>query len=179
LRKLGEASVINTFAVLFIFIAILFLAYATSKFLGQKAGKMMKGKNIKIVESVGFGLDKQLHLVRVGDKFILIATSGKNIQMLTEVSLDDMGEISIEKTNNEDGFDFKGFFDKYVDVFQRKISPIKSDNKKTKINSSEKMVMDYKKTAGNLERIKNINNKLKRPSINGGDEYSYDESSED
>lgn len=164
------ASIFNVFAIFFIFGSILFLAYAVSKFVGLKAGKMMKGKNIKVVESIGLGLDKQLHLVKVGEKFILLATAGKSVQILTELNANEVGETQVERITDEEGFDFKGFFDKYVDLFQKKISPIKNSTK----NDSKTT-----KTNEHLERIRKINNKLKKPSGNGGDGNSYDKTNQE
>jgi flagellar protein FliO/FliZ len=161
---LGISSILNTFAILFIFCAVLFLSYVASRFLGIKAGKMLKGKNINIVESIALGLDKQLHLVKVGEKFILIATSGKNIQMLTEITPQEMGEISIEKVVHNENFNFKELFEKSMDIFQKKISPLKL----SKVNKSSKA------TNSKLENIRNINNKLKINSIIDGDENSYE-----
>lgn len=179
MRDLDIASIFNALAIIFIFGSILFLAYAASKLIGIKAGKMMKGKNIKVVESIAFGMDKQLHLVKVGEKFILLATSGKNIQMLTEIKANEMGETQIEKVVDQEGFDFKEFFDKYVDLFQKKISPVKNLTKGDSQDLEMRMVSDSKKTGGNLDRIRKINNKLKKPSGDGGDENSYDKTKDD
>lgn len=105
---------------LIVFSSVLFLAYIATRFVSGKANKAMKGKHISIVETVSLGLDKQVHMLKVGEQFILIASSGKNIEFLTAVKLDNYEEQA--HTDIGFGFDFKSTFDKCINAIKDKKS---------------------------------------------------------
>lgn len=143
--------VVNSIYIILIFSSILFIAYVSTKYIGKKAGRVMKGKYIKPVESMSLGIDKTIHLVKAGDKHILISSSGKNIQYLTAVEITE--EEQEEITDNiSNGFDFKSIFDKYTNNFINK--------KKQQHNSSEGE--DKKTFSENLSRIKEITSRHKK-----------------
>lgn len=73
---------------LIVFSAIAFLAFTGTRLLGKKMSKSMRGKVMQVVESINLGLDKQLHLVRIGSRFYSIPSSGKNLGEMKEVELD-------------------------------------------------------------------------------------------
>lgn len=101
------------------FCAILFLTYVTTRYVGGKQNRAMKGKNIAIVESVALGMDKRLHLVKAGKQYVLIATTSKNVEFLTSVDLDESEEA--EQNELQAGlntFDFKSLFEKYVNMYR-------------------------------------------------------------
>jgi len=51
-----------------VFGSVLFLAYVTTKFIGTRTNKIVKGKYIKIIETVNLGFDSRLHLVKAGEE---------------------------------------------------------------------------------------------------------------
>ncbi|HHV98993.1 MAG TPA: flagellar biosynthetic protein FliO [Clostridiaceae bacterium] len=109
----GGSVLIEGLLFILAFGAILFLAYITTRLVAGKATRAMKGQYIEIVETVNLGMDKKIHLVKVDKQFILIATSGKNIEFLTNVTLENYEDPEKhEKKNNT--FDFKAFLDKYI-----------------------------------------------------------------
>ena len=67
------------------------VAIYLSRRLGSKPG--LKGKRIKVIESIYLGTRKNLHLVRIGNKEILIGSTNENICKLTDVT-DALDEIS-------------------------------------------------------------------------------------
>jgi len=75
--------------VLFILLfgAILFLAYVSTKIIGTKTSNSLKGKYIKIVETVNLGMDKKLHLVSAGDEYFLVASTSKDVRYLGKIEL--------------------------------------------------------------------------------------------
>ena len=84
-------------------------------------------------------MDKQLHLVKVGEKFILLSTSGKNIQMLTEVKPEELGEMNFQNFEKLTGLDFKEVFDKYMGMIQKKVNTKKTDNNTNDLRTVEKV----------------------------------------
>jgi flagellar protein FliO/FliZ len=101
---------------LLVFGSLLFMAVITTRFIGIKAQKAMKGRHITIIETVSLGLDKKIHLVKAGEQYILIASSGKTMEFLTTVTLNeaepgtDMAESPVQ--------DFRMLFDKYIQGFK-------------------------------------------------------------
>jgi len=116
------------------FATILFLAYITTRLVAGKATRVMKGRYIEIVETVNLGMDKKIHLVKVDKQFILIATSGKNIEFLTNVILEDYQDPEKhEKKNNI--FDFKALLDKYIQFNRNNYTGEKNESEVEKSNT--------------------------------------------
>ncbi len=93
--------------------AILFLAYITTRVIAGKASRSIKGRYIQIVDTISLGVDKKIHLVKVDKQFILIATSGKNVVFLTNVTLENYEDPEKNERKNNN-FDFRVFLDKYM-----------------------------------------------------------------
>ncbi len=149
--------------IVIVFCALLFLVYVTTKYVGGKAAKAMRGRFINIVETVTIGLDKQIHLLKVGDQYILVASAGKSIEFLTTLELD---EAEVEAVSENAGaFDFKGIFDKYLQNFK---APGNSGARTARGGNESKVESEIFKS--NLNRLKTINFKFNHQVGNGGDE---------
>lgn len=148
-------GVFKAFALMLIFISLLFIAYVVTKLVGVKVSRTMKGKYISLVETVSLGMDKRLHLIKVGDQFILIASSGKNIIFLTKVKLDD--EEIVQNETAAVSFDFRHILDKYMQNFKGlKRKNVPTEEIKTDIGSSENDSIFSR----NLNKLKFINNRM-------------------
>jgi flagellar protein FliO/FliZ len=143
-------NVFQIFVGLLVFAAILFLAYVATRYIGSKTGNTIKGKYISVVESISIGMDKNIHLLKAGEQFILIASSGKNIEFLTTIKIDDFGVTP--DVAGENTFDFKHLFDKYLQNFRSK-KGVKANRKASDPdNSLEEYVFK-----SNLDKLKSIN----------------------
>ncbi|MEN2776581.1 flagellar biosynthetic protein FliO [Acetivibrio clariflavus] len=146
-----------------VFGSIIFLSYVTTKFVANKSGRAMKGKYINIIETVSLGIEGRLHLIRVGEDFILISSSGKNIQMLSKVSINDYSEeISSE---NVSSFAFKEIFERYIQNFKGKQNiekNIKSEVIKDNIKDD--------RFQRNIEKLRKITAEKGKRYATGGDE---------
>jgi len=162
--------VLQAFGYLIVFSSILFLVFVTTKYVGGKAGKAMRGKNIHIVESVSLGMDKQIHLIKVGETFLLVATSGKTIQYLTTVNMENY-EVD-ETTVNTNNFDFKIIFDKYLQQFVSKKGN-RTGFKETKETINEQSEGDEFKS--NLNRLRTITKRMDSRSKENGDGKTNEE----
>lgn len=71
----------------FIFMSAVILgaAYFVTKYIARKGFKVSGNKNLKIVETVSLGIDKNLLLVKVGEQYLLLGSTQKNISMLTTI----------------------------------------------------------------------------------------------
>lgn len=90
---------------------ILLLSYIFSKYIGHKVMGYSNSANIKIIDRIAIGQDKSLAIVEVGKKYYLIGISSSNINMLNELSLDDLDNIQgSNKKGEEDLPQFKSVF---------------------------------------------------------------------
>jgi flagellar protein FliO/FliZ len=155
----ATVTVFKWFVYLIGFGSILFLTYITTRFLGTRMNKASKGKYLSIVDTVTIGMNKQLYLVKAGNQFILLASSGKNLEFIKEVKLDEIDEETDMQTNNT--FDFKAIFDKYFQNFKNKKSDIEEDT-----NTS----MGSSRIKDNLQRLKILSSKFGKPTEDYGDD---------
>lgn len=125
----------------------------------------MRGHYISIVESINIGLDKQLHLVKVGDQFVLIASAGKSIEFLSTVNLEGYETQAASQPGNV--FDFKSFFEKYLQNFKKSST---AGAKTNTVAFSEPAEGDVFKS--NLEKLRSINKKVGIQGMENGDENS-------
>lgn len=72
-----------------VFAVIIILALFSTRFIAARAGKIMKGRHLKIIESISLGTDKKLHLLKAGERFFLISSCGRKIELVSEVELND------------------------------------------------------------------------------------------
>jgi flagellar protein FliO/FliZ len=142
----------SIFAILLALGSILFLAYVTTKYIGKKSKKASRGNYIQVIETISLGMDKQLLLVKVAEQYVLISSSGKNIQFLTNINLDEY-ETQNSTENYNGVFDFKGLYDKYVLGFKDK-----KNNKFAEKDLSEDQFEPVEKDTikSNLSRLRNI-----------------------
>jgi len=146
-----------------VFGSIIFLAYVTTKFIGNKSGRAMKGKYINVVETVSLGLEGRLHLVKVGEEFVLISVSGKNIQLLSKVNVNSYsGEITSE---SDTSFAFKEIFERYIQSFKGR----QNIDKDMKFEESRDSI-DANRFQRNIEKLRKITAEREKRYATGGDE---------
>ncbi|RCX15525.1 flagellar protein FliO/FliZ [Anaerobacterium chartisolvens] len=167
--------------ILLAFGSVLFLAVIFTRFMAGKAKRTMKGQYMNIVESMSLGVDKQIHLIRVDRQFVLVATAGKNVEFLTIVKLDNYVDND-ELTQNENAFDFKTFFNKYLQNYKDKKNGKESKNaaQETEDESVEDIIGKGQAGAGgslgkevfksNLSRLKSITDVIYRQREENGDD---------
>lgn len=70
---------------LFMSAVILGAAYFATKYLARKGLNPAKNKNLKVIETVPLGIDKSLLLVKVGEQYLLLGSTQKNISLLSAI----------------------------------------------------------------------------------------------
>ncbi len=147
-----------------LFAAILFLAYVSTKFLGSRLSRGMRGNYIKVVDSVSLGFDRQIYLIRVGGQLLLVSSSNKSIQFLTllDNTLVGLSEEDLKVIEQEPETGTASTFKNYLDVFKnppgKTNGPISQHN--TDLNSNR-----FKQ---NLDKLRGIFSKIN--SEKNGDE---------
>lgn len=80
-------SILSVIVVLAMFVGILYLAYITTKFIGKRYSvKGKQFKNLKVLETVAIGPDRQLMIVKTAGKCLLLGATPHNISLITELS---------------------------------------------------------------------------------------------
>lgn len=83
------SNIAELFGLLLVFVLILVLAYFTSKWIGKTgAGMTTRKGNITIVETLRLSQTKYLQIIKVTDKYIVIAVSKDHVEYLTEIDGD-------------------------------------------------------------------------------------------
>lgn len=159
-------TLISAVIFLIVFGSVLFLAYVTTKFIGTRTNRIMKGRHVSIVETVSLGFDSKLHLIKVGEEFVLVSTSGKNTQLLTKVQLDD---YSMEEAKTSNNFNFKDIFDKYIYSFKDKQGSKSFLNAKNSEQTSNKESQVFSR---NLNKLRSITTGFGMHKTEDGDEYT-------
>ncbi|MCX7922386.1 MAG: flagellar biosynthetic protein FliO [Clostridia bacterium] len=153
--------------VLIVLVPILILAVLATKYLGGKAKNAMRGQHISIIETINLGLDKKIHLIKAGDQFVLVASTGKNMQFLTTVKLENYAEGTAE-SGNSSNFDFKNVFEKYLQNFNGS----KRNKSNSIVNSSEELMesVEVDVFKNNLNRLRTITAKANKIAKIDGDD---------
>ncbi len=95
-------SYLQFITVLILFVFVLGITYATTRWIaGYQKNKMVSG-NLEIIETMRITNNKYVQIIRAGSKYMVIAIGKDEIHMLSELSED---EISIwEKQPSEVNF---------------------------------------------------------------------------
>ncbi|KUO76113.1 MAG: hypothetical protein APF77_02165 [Clostridia bacterium BRH_c25] len=112
----ADSTVYGIFYFLFMSAVILGAAYYVTKYLARKGLNPANNKNLKIIETVPLGIDKSLLLVKVGEQYLLLGSTQKNISLLTVLEQEKLaiGKAS-EGYSNLDGESIESYMDKLKD----------------------------------------------------------------
>lgn len=69
---------------------VIYLSYIFSKFVAKKVNNIANTNNIKIMERVSLTQDKGLAIVEIGEKYFLVGFSTNTVEILQELSKDDL-----------------------------------------------------------------------------------------
>lgn len=86
-------QLIGTFIVV---VLILILAFVMTKRIGKTAIRYQNSSNMKVLERVLLGQDKSLLIVQVGNKYCLIGVAQSGIQLLLELTEEDIPDLILQ-----------------------------------------------------------------------------------
>lgn len=102
-------SFMQMIGLVFLLIIILVAAYFTSKFIaGIKLGQM-KNSNFTVIDSYHISPNKALQIIKVGNKYIVIAIGKDTVNYVTEL---DETEVFKKEFQTNEKLDFKQILDK-------------------------------------------------------------------
>lgn len=106
----GLESFVQFITVLFLFILVLIIAYFVTRWTAGIQKEQMTGRNMEVLDAVRLSNSKYLQIVRVGDKYLVIAVCKDTVTMLTEVSAEG---LSFTDSDEGNGLSFKEILDKF------------------------------------------------------------------
>jgi flagellar biosynthetic protein FliO len=80
------SSIAYVVSLLVVFAVVIVLAYATSRFLGERMGRMNATADNRIVFTMVLGQNKSLQVVEIAGKFLVLGVTDHNITLLQEIT---------------------------------------------------------------------------------------------
>jgi flagellar protein FliO/FliZ len=82
--------------VLLIFVFVLAITYFTTRWIGGYQKTHSNNKNLAIVEAIRVGNNKTVCIVRAGKKYLVVSVGKDEVQMLTELTEEELTELPAE-----------------------------------------------------------------------------------
>lgn len=105
----GSNNILELIGLVFILILILVAAYFTSRYIGKLSIGQLKNSNFKVIDTYRINPNKFLQIVKVANKFIVIAVSKDSVNFITEL---DEAEILIKEFHAKENINFKQILEK-------------------------------------------------------------------
>jgi flagellar protein FliO/FliZ len=93
----------------FLLIIILIAAYFTSKFVGGIKLGQLKNSNFKVIDSYRISPNKVIQIVKIGNKYMVIAIAKDTINVITEL---EEAEVLIKEVHQGERQNFKQILEK-------------------------------------------------------------------
>ena len=78
-------SVVQFITLLIVFIFVLALTYFTTRFIGSYQKNLGVNSNFKVIDGYRISNTKYIQIIQVGKKYLVIAVSKDNVELLTEL----------------------------------------------------------------------------------------------
>lgn len=97
-------------AVLIIFVIVLGVTALTTKWIANYQKQQSVNYNIEVIETTRISNSKYIQIIRVGEKYMVIAVCKDNVTMLGEVPKEQLKEMNPQQM----GMNFKELFEKAI-----------------------------------------------------------------
>ena len=84
----------QTILIIAIMVAVLLGAYYATKFLAKRGKRLTRSKYIKVIDQVHIAQDKQIALINVGGKNILVGITNQSINLIAQLDKENNDEIA-------------------------------------------------------------------------------------
>lgn len=101
--SLGLESAAQFLTVLLVFIFVLALTYATTRWVGKFQKTQRNNRNFEVLETCKLTTNKYLQIVRAGKKYLVLAVCKETVTMLTELTEDEV-ELTLDGAVPQDSF---------------------------------------------------------------------------
>ena len=102
-------SFMQLVGLVFLLIVILVAAYFTSKFVGGIKLGQLKHSNFNVIDSYRISPNKVMQIVKIGNKYIVIAIGKETINVITEL---DEADVFIKEVGTGEKLNFKQILEK-------------------------------------------------------------------
>lgn len=89
------SSYIQFVVVLLIFVFVLALTFATTRWIAMLQSKQVKSGNIKVVETFKIAPNKYIQIIQSGKVYLVIAVCKDTITMLTQLEENQLNDIEV------------------------------------------------------------------------------------
>ncbi|MCL2216344.1 MAG: flagellar biosynthetic protein FliO [Defluviitaleaceae bacterium] len=118
LAMMGTASAMMGlfFRIILVTAFVALLAYFVTKLIASRgrAGGWVKSGNLKIIESMAVGAQSMVHLIKAGEKYLVIGVSKeRGVTLLTELSKEEVDEPTLPEQGMEN-LPFNKIFQKFL-----------------------------------------------------------------
>ena len=114
-------SVFQLIVVLLIFIVVLVITYFTTKWIVGYQKAQTYNKNLQVIETIKLTTNKYIQIVRAGeDRFFVIAVGKDEVNLLGELSLDELKELPSEEVYSQPSMDFKSILESFKENIPKK-----------------------------------------------------------
>lgn len=107
----SAGSISELILLIIVFILIILACYYVTKFIGNKQLKQMNNSNFTVIDTYRVTANKFLQLVKMGEKYVVIAVTKDNIRVVTELSEE---EVIIHEPSEMKQGSFKDIFTELV-----------------------------------------------------------------
>ncbi len=115
-------SIGQLFSVLAIFIIVLLVTYFVTRWIAGYQQSQMETRNLRVIETLRLANNKYIQIIEAGDVYLVIALSRDRVEKLTELTKDQLKEISASGAAGKDalGESFQEILGKVKEHFPKK-----------------------------------------------------------
>lgn len=108
-------SFLQLLGAIIIFGFVLIITYFTTKWVGGFQKTQMKSSNLQVIDTMRIANNKFVQVIKVGEKYLVIAVGKDEVTMLTELP-----EEQLKETTQDSREDFQDVLNKLKDRFPKK-----------------------------------------------------------
>ncbi len=116
----GLASFFRLIGILLVFLFVLAVTYATTRWIAQYQQGIAANRNIQVIETFRVGNNKFIQIVQVGEKYLVISVCKDTVNLLTELTEEELAwKPSLEE--GEDKAKLNGNFQEILENLKKKL----------------------------------------------------------
>lgn len=111
----------SMFATVVVVAFIIYLSYLASKYLGRGIAKSSSSRYMRLIDQITLGQERYIAIVQVSGKHLLVGITAGQINILSELSDEELYPLAPEDENGEVRTpDFRGMLDKLNDLGRKR-----------------------------------------------------------
>ena len=115
------SSSLELFGLIILFILIIIASFFVTKFIGTKQLGRQGKSNFKVIDNYRISQNKVIQILKVGEKYLVISICKDTIQVLTELTQNQVTDFTLNKDTNQNFKDILAGFVKKKDNKEEKV----------------------------------------------------------